>query len=59
MNPGLVLDSGFTEGVPGSLVGGLAWLLSPALRFVPGVSALLRSAAQSMPELAAIALPPA
>jgi hypothetical protein len=59
MNPGLMLDSGFTAGVAGSLVGGLAWLLSPALRFVPGVSALLRSAAQSGPELAAIALPPA
>ena len=67
MNPGLMLDSNFTAGVvgpflgstAGAAIGAIAWGLSPLLRFVPAVGKLLRSAQQSGPILAAIALPAA
>ena len=52
-----MMDGNFVAGVAGPVVAGLAWMLTPLLRVLPVIGRLMRSAAESGPVLAGIALP--
>ena len=57
MNPGAMLDGNFLAGVAGPVIAAIAWALTPLLRYAPIIGRLMRSAAESGPVLAGIALP--
>jgi NAD(P)-dependent dehydrogenase (short-subunit alcohol dehydrogenase family) len=59
MNPGAMMDGNFVAGVAGPVVAAVAWALTPLLRYAPVIGRLMRSAAESGPVLAGIALPAA
>lgn len=56
-NPGAMMDGNFVAGVAGPIVAAVAWALTPLLRYAPIIGPLMRSAAESGPVLAAIAVP--
>ncbi len=51
-----MLDTGFFSGVAGRTIGWAAYLLSPVIRFLPGIGSFMRSGASSGIDLADLAV---